>query len=315
MIDLTAYQHPEKSAPGCWKTASGPCESNPYKNTSRIDPEALKLRRKNRPAATTTVPGVLVYGFRYYDPEAGRWLGRDPIGERGGVNLYGFVENDSIAGLDYFGLLRYVLFYYDKIGQEQFKFAAETKKREIERRNSFNPNCDKVLMFGATTGGDFVDSWRDAKNQTDGKDPNLKVASAGIFSHGGIGALYFSGPRDSGVLKAEKLITLPKLNWHRAANIVCHSCNSGINNPDGLSVAELLSRTQGVTGIGQTGYAQFSESADGRWFHTLINGSSVDVYLWSFGDGGKENTLGPARSPNIFDPPPPLHPNHPLAPR
>jgi RHS repeat-associated protein len=49
--------------------------------------------------------GFLYYGYRYYDPGTGRWLNRDPIGELGGANLYGFVGNDSINGIDYGGLL------------------------------------------------------------------------------------------------------------------------------------------------------------------------------------------------------------------
>jgi len=44
------------------------------------------------------------YGFRYYDPETGRWPSRDPIGERGGLNLYGFVANDPVNAWDYLGL-------------------------------------------------------------------------------------------------------------------------------------------------------------------------------------------------------------------
>ena len=43
------------------------------------------------------------YGYRYYDPENGRWLNRDPIEERGGVNLYGFVSNDGLNGIDFLG--------------------------------------------------------------------------------------------------------------------------------------------------------------------------------------------------------------------
>ena len=43
------------------------------------------------------------YGFRYYDPETGRWPNRDPIAEQGGVNLYGFVGNDLIASVDVLG--------------------------------------------------------------------------------------------------------------------------------------------------------------------------------------------------------------------
>jgi integrase/recombinase XerD len=43
------------------------------------------------------------YGYRYYDLVTGRWPSRDPIGERGGVNLYGFVENDGVNQWDILG--------------------------------------------------------------------------------------------------------------------------------------------------------------------------------------------------------------------
>ncbi|MGB0370139.1 MAG: RHS repeat-associated core domain-containing protein [Opitutales bacterium] len=50
--------------------------------------------------------GLLYYGLRYYDPETGRWLSRDPTGELGGLNLlYGFVGNDPLNLTDAFGLL------------------------------------------------------------------------------------------------------------------------------------------------------------------------------------------------------------------
>jgi RHS repeat-associated protein len=44
------------------------------------------------------------YAYRYYDPVTGRWPSRDPIQERGGVNLYGFVGNDGVNRWDLFGL-------------------------------------------------------------------------------------------------------------------------------------------------------------------------------------------------------------------
>ncbi len=47
---------------------------------------------------------LLYYGFRYYNPETGRWLSRDPIAERGGFNLYGFVGNDGVNRVDLLGL-------------------------------------------------------------------------------------------------------------------------------------------------------------------------------------------------------------------
>lgn len=46
----------------------------------------------------------------HYDPNIGRWLSRDPIAERGGVNLYGFVENDGISRSDYLGLEKWITY-------------------------------------------------------------------------------------------------------------------------------------------------------------------------------------------------------------
>ncbi|MBL9176975.1 MAG: hypothetical protein JNM65_02865 [Verrucomicrobiaceae bacterium] len=44
------------------------------------------------------------YGFRFYEPEIGRWLSRDPIFEEGGFNLYSIALNDTINNVDYLGL-------------------------------------------------------------------------------------------------------------------------------------------------------------------------------------------------------------------
>ena len=44
--------------------------------------------------------GFYNYGYRYYSPELGRWLSRDPIGERGGVNLYSMADNDCLNKID-----------------------------------------------------------------------------------------------------------------------------------------------------------------------------------------------------------------------
>jgi RHS repeat-associated protein len=48
--------------------------------------------------------GFYYYGLRYYDPTEGRWLSRDPLEERGGVNLFAFCANDSIDNIDSLGL-------------------------------------------------------------------------------------------------------------------------------------------------------------------------------------------------------------------
>jgi len=49
--------------------------------------------------------GLMNYGYRYYSPHLGRWTCKDPIGEKGGINLYGMVDNYPINGIDRLGLV------------------------------------------------------------------------------------------------------------------------------------------------------------------------------------------------------------------
>jgi len=44
--------------------------------------------------------GLHLAPYRTYDAELGRWLSRDPIGEMGGLNLYGYVVNDPVNAID-----------------------------------------------------------------------------------------------------------------------------------------------------------------------------------------------------------------------
>jgi RHS repeat-associated protein len=47
--------------------------------------------------------GMYYYGYRFYDPNLQRWLNRDPIEEKGGINLFGFVNNSPLYYFDAFG--------------------------------------------------------------------------------------------------------------------------------------------------------------------------------------------------------------------
>jgi len=44
------------------------------------------------------------YGYRFYDPSSQRWLNRDPLGEVGGICIYGFLRNSPLANFDSLGL-------------------------------------------------------------------------------------------------------------------------------------------------------------------------------------------------------------------
>jgi RHS repeat-associated protein len=48
--------------------------------------------------------GVVDFGYRRYSPALGRWLNRDPIGERGGINLYAYVRDNPTTRNDLLGL-------------------------------------------------------------------------------------------------------------------------------------------------------------------------------------------------------------------
>ena len=47
--------------------------------------------------------------FRAYDQKTGRWLSPDPIMEAGGINLYGYVGNNPLNGIDPLGLVCWAL--------------------------------------------------------------------------------------------------------------------------------------------------------------------------------------------------------------
>ena len=48
--------------------------------------------------------GLLWSGYRFYNPNTGRWLSRDPIGEYGGTNIYSFSLNSPPNIVDRLGL-------------------------------------------------------------------------------------------------------------------------------------------------------------------------------------------------------------------
>jgi len=131
MIDLTAKPRPARNAGPPQKTASGSPGLKSNRRSYPIGLQPLKPRRENRPTPTTIASGVSVYGFRYMDPVTGRWPSRDPIGERGGLNLYGFVGNNGVNAWDVLGLATIITFEgelltanksYNIIVQTPYKF-------------------------------------------------------------------------------------------------------------------------------------------------------------------------------------------------
>ncbi len=49
--------------------------------------------------------GLMFYRARFYDPQIGRFISEDPIGFRGGINWYSYVNNNPIRHRDPSGLI------------------------------------------------------------------------------------------------------------------------------------------------------------------------------------------------------------------
>ncbi|MGB7925160.1 MAG: RHS repeat-associated core domain-containing protein, partial [Pyrinomonadaceae bacterium] len=86
---------------------------DPFGNTLRLTGDyAAQNPFKFSTRYTDAETGMLYYGLRYYQPQTGRWLSRDPLGEEGGANMYGFVSNDPVSQIDPFGLYEEDVHYY-----------------------------------------------------------------------------------------------------------------------------------------------------------------------------------------------------------
>lgn len=92
---------------------------DPFGNTVLSESFAASSVIENLPAfgfATKMIDaesGLYYYGHRYYDPVIGRWISRDPIGERGGIGLYAMVGNQPISKADVRGLFPTPGYWYD----------------------------------------------------------------------------------------------------------------------------------------------------------------------------------------------------------
>jgi RHS repeat-associated protein len=86
-----------------------------------------------------TVTGLYYYGARYYDPTLQRFLNRDPIGEAGGINLYGFCGNNGVCYIDPWGFI-----WYDDLGNW-------VQNNVAQSQNFVNNNLPPALAAAADT--------------------------------------------------------------------------------------------------------------------------------------------------------------------
>ena len=90
--------------------------------------------------------GLNLTWYRSYDPVIGRWQARDPIGEEGGINLYGYVGNEPTIMIDSLGLQYFQGGSHDTNNPEAMqKFIqdlyGEDDKTAAQRKNDGSATC------------------------------------------------------------------------------------------------------------------------------------------------------------------------------
>ena len=81
-------------------TYTSGCDLGFTGHITQPNPLATQPNQPNQPDPTE----LLLTHFRPYDPDSAKWLSPDPIGETGGLNLYGYVLGNPINAWDPLGL-------------------------------------------------------------------------------------------------------------------------------------------------------------------------------------------------------------------
>ncbi|MEI7881587.1 MAG: RHS repeat-associated core domain-containing protein, partial [bacterium] len=143
--------------------ADSSVRSNPFKfSTKYLDAET----------------GLYYYGYRYYQPETGRWLSNDPIGISGGLNQYVFCANNPVNFRDPWGLCE---------GNSTLELGASGSLNfvagELHVGVAINDDfMDSSVYFGGSVG--FNLPWRNPRweggasvSLTAGRDPDHQVST------------------------------------------------------------------------------------------------------------------------------------------
>ncbi|WP_341985747.1 RHS repeat domain-containing protein [Morganella morganii] len=121
------------------------------RNTVEADYKIIRYSGKERDAT-----GLYYYGYRYYQPWAGRWLSADPAGTVDGLNLFRMVQNNPVTLYDDNGLAPSDNIYSRVLkagfsGNEEEMFMIMARPQSLKKQRKIagqTENEAKTLMEG-----------------------------------------------------------------------------------------------------------------------------------------------------------------------
>jgi RHS repeat-associated protein len=220
--------------------------------------------------------GVTYYGYRWYDPVTGRWPSRDPIGERGGMNLYAFIMNKVVTSIDYLGLATVAV--YDG-SDDGGKSAAQTKEQKKKCRNKANGKDFERGANDPSEGNDHLIDASSLGEMLSGlerlKMGGVKITTINIYDHGpgkGLGGGIQYVGNDSFTPFDNETIS-------RLAALI---------EKDG----ELVMKGCGVADGQNTGFPADGNAAMGWFMQMLANRLGRKVTAWTGDTGYRRYTFG-----------------------
>lgn len=233
---------------------------NPWRFSSkRIDPET----------------NLIYFGRRYYDPEVGRWITADPIGQEGGPNLYAYVLNNPLMRADLLGL-----FGFDDIAQgftQICNFIGTSMQFVGNGISSLGNNLipvpvikDAVMCLGHMVAGNsintYIPSWRQ-QHSTSGATGDWYSPDRRDIIINGMGndkkELELRSSKSSQGCNSKRFDNVHNANHGLTADILEWSCQRlGIQtNSVNVLVKDIRQKIEDMGGIGNGGCV-------GLWAHS-----------------------------------------------
>ena len=151
------------------KTASGIFFTDPNIYTGEILSESQQLQWKIDPAATPTASGRQ------------DWLSADPIGEEGGLNLYGYVGGNPVNAIDPLGLRGYPSVFVGPLMENDYYIPDGPPGASVAN------NCNTARgIINPLTFRNHVKN----KGPWDYKQKGRKYADFGNYNYGAAGRAY-----------------------------------------------------------------------------------------------------------------------------